>query len=72
MTEKTQPEATDLPERSTPLAPAEPKALPQILGSTFAERAAARAAADKKAVSGEDAEDKAVSSGQTKSRRGRK
>jgi len=39
------------------------------LGSTFAERAAARAKADAKAVKSDDAEDKSVTSAGTKSRR---
>jgi len=58
--------AVDLPEKATSLAPAEPVALPSVMGATFAERKAAR-----KAVHA--AEDKSVESADEKApRRGRR
>lgn len=42
---------------------------PSQMGSTFAERAAARKKAEKRAVSNDDAENKAVSSSESKGRR---
>lgn len=50
----------DVPDEATPLEPAEPTPAPQVFGSTFAERAAARAAAEAKAVKAGAAENKAV------------
>ena len=48
------------PDKVTPVAPAEPVPAPQFLGSTFAERRAAREAAEGKQVTGGDAENKAI------------
>lgn len=49
------------------VAAVEPVEVPQVMGATFAERAAAREKADKKAV--QSAENKSVDSGETKSKR---
>lgn len=64
MNDKNASKPVELPERATPLQPAEPTEVPAIMGSTFAERAAAS-----KALHAQDAEDKSVSSAQSKSRR---
>lgn len=52
----------NVPDEVTPLEPAEPTPAPQVFGSTFAERAAARAKAESKAVESRGAENKAASS----------
>jgi hypothetical protein len=60
--------------KATPIEPGPPVegvALSQM-GSTFAERAAARAKAEKRAVSGDDAENKAVTSSESKARSARR
>lgn len=62
----------DVPERAVPVAPADPTPAQQILGATFAERAAAAKKASTKAVANDDTEDKSVSSSQSKSRRSSK
>ena len=58
--------------KATPLEAAEPVEVPPILGATFAERAAANRKASSKKVSEDDAENKAVTASESKSRRGKK
>lgn len=58
--------------KATPLEAAEPVEVPAVLGATFAERAAANKKASGKKVSDDDAENKAVTASESKSRRGRK
>lgn len=70
--EPTETEVVDRPSKATPVAPAEPVELPSVMGATFAERARARQAAEKKAVSSASAENKAVDDGETKSTRSRR
>jgi len=65
-------EVVDRPSKATPVAPAEPVELPSVMGATFAERAKARQAAEKKAVSSASAENKAVDDGEAKSTRSRR
>jgi hypothetical protein len=66
-------EAADVDrEKATPVEPAEAVEAPAITGATFAERAAARQKADRKAVGSNDAENKAVGASESKSRRNRK
>lgn len=57
--------------KSRPIEAAEPVEVPAIVGATFAERAAANQAGSKK-VSDADAENKAVTSSESKSRRTKK
>lgn len=64
-------ETNEAEEKATPLAAADPTEVPAVYGATFAERAAAREQSSK-AVRNDDAEDKAVKSSSTKSRRGSK
>lgn len=52
-------QATDLPEKATPLEPGPPQVVPSVMGATFAERAKAS-----KAVQG--GENKAVKASETK------
>lgn len=56
-------QAVDVPLEGTPLEPGDPVEAPALsqMGGTFAERAKAREAAEKKQVSGASTEDKAVS-----------
>lgn len=58
--------------KASPLGAAEPVEVPAVLGATFAERAAANKKPSGKKVSGDDAENKAVTASESKSRRGRK
>ena len=60
--------------KAQPVAPGPPVEAPALsqMGSTFAERAAARAKLEKRAVSGDDAENKAVSSSESKAHTARK
>jgi hypothetical protein len=60
--------------KPTPLEPGPPVEAPALsqMGATFAERAAARKKAEKRAVSGDDAENKAVSSSESKTHGARK
>lgn len=56
--------------KASPLEAAEPVEVPAVMGATFAERAAAREGkSSKKAVADDDAENKSVSSAESKSRR---
>ena len=70
MTNKNEPVDID-PSKAVTLEPGDPVEAVAVtqMGSTFAERAAARAKAEAKQVKADDAEDKAVSSASTKSRR---
>ena len=75
MADKSEANETELverPSRATPVESAEPVEVPAIMGATFAERAKAREAADRKAMSSSSAENKAASGGETKSTRGRR
>jgi len=65
--ESTETEVVDRPSKATPVGPAEPVELPSVMGATFAERAKARQAAEKKAVSSASAENKAVDGDEAKS-----
>jgi len=58
MAENDRTELVHRPTRGNPLEAAEPVEMPQVFGATFAERAAGREKADKKAV--QAAENKAV------------
>ncbi len=58
MAENDSTELVHRPTRGNPAEPAEPVEMPQVFGATFAERAAGRTKADKKAV--QAAENKAV------------
>jgi len=69
---ESKPVTAPVPEpKATPLEPGPPVEAPALsqMGATFAERAAARKKAEKRAVSGDDAENKAVSSSESKGRR---
>ena len=70
MADKSESNETELvqwPSRATPVESAEPVEVPAIMGATFAERAKAREAADRKAMSSSSAENKAVRGEETKS-----
>jgi muconolactone delta-isomerase len=64
MAEDSKPVDIDL-DKATPLEAAEPVEVPAVMGATFAERAKAREAAEKR-ISNSDAEDKSVKRANTK------